>query len=182
MGWLWGGEAPEIPIIMARYWGSEGRLESRVCGGRRRWKKHTLDNYWLGSAADLHCQALFACWTDLYFPDHQDIRIWVELWGVRFFLFRTNLNGHRYMAAGRWPRNKQQKAPRSFLHFQGSFHLFSTVFALLRSFSRFWGYLFLTLFGSLVPKIIGVPKSEFFKCAFAPLSSHPFCLSFFAPL
>ena len=60
---------------------------------------------------------------------------------------RENLNGHRYMATGKWPENDQQKAPRSFSHFFAGFRLFPTLFALFRSFSHFLGSLFLTVFG-----------------------------------
>ena len=43
---------------------------------------------------------------------------------------RENLNGHRYMATGKWPKKDQQNEPRSFLHFCACFRLFSTIFAL----------------------------------------------------
>ena len=35
-----------------------------------------------------------------------------------------NLNGHRYMATGKWPKNDRQKASRSFSHFFACFRLF----------------------------------------------------------
>ena len=52
---------------------------------------------------------------------------------------RENLNIHRHMATGKWPKNDHQKAPRSFSGFFAYFEirLFSTVFALFRLFSQF---------------------------------------------
>ena len=47
------------------------------------------------------------------------------------------------MATGKWPKNDQQKAPRSFSHFFTCFRLFSTVSALFRArFLTFWAVCF----------------------------------------
>ena len=56
-----------------------------------------------------------------------------------FFNFRENLNGHRYMATGKWPTKDQQKAPRSFSHFFACFcPRFRPFSHFFRSFSHFF--------------------------------------------
>ena len=52
-----------------------------------------------------------------------------------------NLNGHRYMATGKWPNNDQQKAPRSFRTFLPVFACFLALSHFLAHFRTFWPFL-----------------------------------------
>ena len=56
---------------------------------------------------------------------------------------RENLNGHRYMATGKWPKNDQQKAPPIVFAFFCPFLLvFDPFLHFLARFRTFWAVCF----------------------------------------
>ena len=104
---------------------------------------------------------------------HVSFRVGMVIPREDYTSFRENLNGNRYMATGKWPKNGQRKAPRSFSHFFACFRLFSTVFALFRSLSHFLGCLFLTVFGRPFLHFLR-SFSHFLGCLFLTVFGRPF--------